>query len=299
MTDRIVDLLSPSFMMEWAERQRGEIQAISTPFPRLNAVCGDDGGGYGLAGEWFVTIGGGTNQGKSLIAQNMAVHAMRQGKQVGFISLEMTHTQLASRFYAMTTGTPVKSLERGRFQPEAFNHAWDGVWDLRGQPVTGSFLVNTAPLGNIEGVMDAAHAMKDDGVALLVVDYLQLVSIGDDDSIYRLVTEVAGRMRRFALEQSVTVLGLSQYTTPAGRETSKSPTMYDLMGGATLAQNSDIVLLLDHSRYERDALDRNIARTHLLIAKNRHGQTGEIPILWDYRTLTVREGLPDEENLWP
>ena len=63
-----------------------------------------------------------------------------------------------------------------------------------------------------------------------------------------------------------------------------------------LEASSDLVLLLDHSRYERHM---NSAMTYLCAAKNRHGPTIEIPIEWDYRTLSVREGDPHEEHLWP
>ena len=70
-------------------------------------------------------------------------------------------------------------------------------------------------------------------------------------------------------------------------------------GVGTTANNGDIVLLLDHSRFARDEADRVIARTWLLVAKNRHRAVGEIPIEWNYRTLQVREALQDEEHLWP
>ena len=72
--------------------------------------------------------------------------------------------------------------------------------------------------------------------------------------------------------------------------------MTGLFGGMILEASCDLIALLDHSRYERD---QNTARTWLIIAKNRHGPTLEIPIEWDYRTLSVREGDPHEEHLWP
>jgi replicative DNA helicase len=65
-----------------------------------------------------------------------------------------------------------------------------------------------------------------------------------------------------------------------------------------LEASSDMVLLLDHSRYERDN-DKHIARTWLIVDKNRHGPVGDLPVLWDYRTLRMREGLEDEIDEWP
>tara|TARA_Y100001960_G_C14366910_1_gene677175 strand:+ start:59 stop:280 length:222 start_codon:yes stop_codon:yes gene_type:complete len=72
--------------------------------------------------------------------------------------------------------------------------------------------------------------------------------------------------------------------------------MTGLFGGMILEASCDLILLLDHSRYERDG---NTAKTWLIVAKNRHGPTVEIPIEWDYRTLSIREADPDEESSWP
>lgn len=305
MTD-FVDFLSLSFMDEWGTRQQTPANATPTQFPTLNAICGDEGGGIGLAAGWFVTIGGGTGQGKSLLAQNMACHAVRMGQTVGFLSLEMSHHALATRFYAMATGTDIKLLERGRFDPEAGDRAWRGICDLqdaamakRPYGTSGAFFVNREPLGDLNACLAAAHWLKDQGCGMIVLDYLQLVSVGDEATIYKQVTEVGGHMRLFAHTEKVTVLALSQYNTPTGMDTSRPPSVYGLMGGGTIANNGDIVLLLDHSRYERDENNRKIARTFLLVPKNRHGDSGDLHICWDYRTLRCREAMPDEENEWP
>lgn len=295
---KFVDLAARSFAHAWAIRQQEPTDATPTPFPSLNAICGDDGGGIGLAPGWFITVGGGTGQGKSLLAQNMALHALRQGRKVGFLTLEMSYNQLAGRFYAMATGTPVKGLERGRFDLDAFGNVWDGLTDLCEATNMAPFYVNSDPIENIEDVMTAALMLRDEGAEMIVLDYLQLVSVGDEESVYKQVTEVAGKMRRFANKEGVTVLALSQYNTPTGRDTSQKPSMYGLMGGGTVANNGDMVILLDHSRYDRDDTHQHIARTYLLVPKNRHGSTGQIPVEWDYRTLRVREAFADEEHLW-
>ena len=59
----------------------------------------------------------------------------------------------------------------------------------------------------------------------------------------------------------------------------------------------DQVVLLDHSRYEK--LEGRLARTWLVLDKNRHGDRVEVPILWNFNHLTAREGLEDEKNQWP
>ncbi len=298
MSNGFVDLLSDYYVREWAVRQLEPTDATPTPFPTLNGYCGDDGGGNGLAPGWFITIGGGTGQGKSLIAQNIALTAMRYGRKIGFLSLEMSHQQLAGRLNAMATGIPARDMERGRMATATGDWVVTRMAEVAGQIEGGMFLVNEEPINSMADVEAGMAILREAGCDFFVLDYLQLVSVGDDDSIYRQVTEVAGFLRLYAHREKVTVLGLSQYHTNAARD-KKQPTPYDMMGGGTIANNADLVLLLDHSRYHRDEDQRHLARTWLLVAKNRHGPTGPIPILWDYRTLTCREGLDDELREWP
>lgn len=272
--DDVVDLDSVLFTHEWAIRQKAPTKATPTQFPSLNRVLGDDGGRVGIPHEsgFFVTIGGGTGQGKSLLAQNMAVHAMLQGRKIGFLSLEMSRFMLAARFHAMATGVPVHDLERGNFSMAAFDQVFGAVCDRTGSANKGNFYVNTKRLRTLESVMEMSRFMRGEyGVDWLVLDYMQLCSTGDEESIYRTVTTVGGEMLDFAQEEEICVLALSQFNTPQGKDTSQPPTMYGLMGGATIPQNGNLVLLLDHSRYERHAMHRHIARTFIIIDKNRSG----------------------------
>ena len=145
----------------------------------------------------------------------------------------------------------------------------------------------------------AAEALVQDGTKALIVDYLQLIGIGDEESINRQVTEAITGLRAFALEHQVLVVALSQFnrTTAANRE--HTPRIQGLHGGMISEACADHALLLDHSRYERDPIHNHIARTYAVLDKNKHGGRVEIPILWDYRTLTAREGLDDEKHEWP
>lgn len=75
--------------------------------------------------------------------------------------------------------------------------------------------------------------------------------------------------------------------------------MEGMYGSASLEGDADQVVLLDHSRYEKDIVRPWIHRTYVLLVKNRWGGKGEIPIEWDWRTFRVREALDDELHLWP
>ena len=145
-------------------------------------------------------------------------------------------------------------------------------------------------------VLRRLEEFSDKGCRLIVVDYLQLLAARDSERLFTAVSNASAFVREFARTEGVVTIGLSQFNRPTSGNYSESPIVQGLMGASSLENDSDLVLLLDHSRYEREG---DIARTWAILGKNRHGSTGEIPILWDYRTLRVREGLPDEEHEWP
>src|SRR6185503_8252157 len=64
------------------------------------------------------------------------------------------------------------------------------------------------------------------------------------------------------------------------------------MGGSPLENDSDQVLLFDHTSYQRSS-DGLSATTKLLLAKNRHGPPKDIPLRWEYGTLRASEIVPE------
>ena len=103
-------------------------------------------------------------------------------------------------------------------------------------------------------------------------------------------------MLEWAKQRNVVTVGLSQVNRRTSGDGSTAPVVQGLIGSSSLENDADQVLLLDHSRYQKG--DRS-AKTWALLAKNRHGGQGEIAIEWNYKTLRVREALPDEEGEWP
>lgn len=291
-----VNLLLPEVIDRHFEEQKKPPRAIPTPLPEWNSLCRDEGGGLGLAYGWHVTIGGASGKGKSLLALNMASKAMKAGFGVGFLSFEMSRAQLATRLFAMATNTPVRDLERGSLKPNAEERVREGMAEIEQR---GSFHTNETHLRDIHEALDLAQMWREEfGVRLLIVDYIQLAAPRDLKE-YEAVGYTSDEVRRFAQQTESVTVGLCQFNRGTSGNRYESPVVEGLKSASNLEQDSDQVLLLDHSRYERDATNPELARTFALLGKNRHGRTGEIRVLWNYETLTVREGLPDEEHKWP
>jgi len=161
-----------------------------------------------------------------------------------------------------------------------------------------AFYVNEEPIFDLDQLLEHMHQLREEGTCRwFIVDYIQLVSMGDDDDAVRTVTRAVKELRKFAKTTNSVVIGLSQFKRTVAENYHDSPRIQGLFGGGAVEQVSDQIVLLDHSRNDYDA-ENKVARTFLMLT-NRHGQHGDIPILWNYNDLTVREGMPDELREWP
>ena len=108
------------YQHEFEQRQLEPTDAVSTGFPQIDCTIRDEGGGRGLAKGHLAIVGANPGYGKSLIATNMAYHALKAGASVGYCSLEMSVNQMMSRFMSIASGYPVAKLERGTFSPQTY-----------------------------------------------------------------------------------------------------------------------------------------------------------------------------------
>ena len=92
---------------------------------------------------------------------------------------------------------------------------------------------------------------------------------------------------------NVITICLSQFNRETHRRRGR-PTIHDLMGGSAIENDSDQVLLLDHTSIQRTPAPLDGWDADLLLAKNRHGPSVSVPIRFDTRTLRFRELMPDE-----
>ncbi len=266
------------------------VDAVPTPFPTWNLACRDAGGGMGPARGWHVTIGARTGKGKSLAALNLAAAAVRAGEQVTFVSLEMSRVQVETRFLAIATGTPIRRLERGKsFDAPAYDEAaakLEAMTEAEG----GAFAVNERPITRLDDVEAAIRFQHERfGSRYFIVDYLQLAARNPNDAAE--ITAVSHAVRGLAVELDVVTVGISQFNRQDHRE---RPTIYGLMGASAIENDSDQVVLIDHTRTERSPAPVEGWDTFLMLAKNRHGPVTELPVRFDSRTLGLTEVMPDE-----
>lgn len=295
------NIVEPRSLERFSEQQQKPVEAVPTPFQGWNEMCRGDGGRQGLALGWHTVIGGATNMGKTMLSLNLAAKAIQSGYDVGFISLEMSVSQIKERLYAILSGIAANDLGRSTFKPECMKELRSVLSDLYGvkkqQPF---FLVNKEPIRDVGDIIDNLEWFRQEfGVSVFVVDYLQLCTSGVEEDVRKQVARVSGALFTYAHHKGALTIALSQLNRFTTRDKKLPPQVESLTETSSLENDADVVALLDHANYEKDLIKPWIHRTWIRVGKNRHGSKGNVPIEWNWKTFRCRQADPDEEHLWP
>lgn len=273
------------------------IDAVPTPLPAWNHKCRDFGGGIGLARGWHITIGANTGNGKSVFALNMAYEGVEQGENVGFVSLEMFWTQLGTRYMAIASGERIDLLEPGRLLDSQVHKRAQRAIDELEERTGGALWCNKRHISSLSDVVAAIEFLNEvRGCRTIIVDYMQLAKVIGVSSLLEGVTQISGEVRGVGSDLRLVTIGLSQLNRETSKDYENPPTPQGLMGGSPLENDSDQVLLINHTKYERNAM-ANTAKQEFILGKNRHGPAGPINCQWDYSNLRIREIAPVYQSL--
>lgn len=270
-------------MMDKAARP---VDALPTMWPSWNRACRMYGGGVGLARGWHVVAAGGAGAGKSLIALNLTSAALRSGHAVGWVSLEMSREQLLLRLLGIDTGRKLRDMEPGAaFDASTFAAA---SYELMHRMEDGgaSLWMAERPereLGTVERLMREAI---DAGCRLLIVDYLQLVSVSGAQRLDDAMRQVSAMVQSLAYRYDVTTLALSQLNRSTTADREAPPSMHGLAGSSSIENDADQVLLIDHTTKKEHP---GVKAFSVILDKNRHGPGTTIPVELNTGTLRIAE----------
>ena len=207
--------------------------------------------------------------GKSSLALAIAYNVAKRGHPTLVFSLEMDSKQIVSRFLAMNSRSDLLALRTGNvFDTEA-------ATALQGVPI---LIDDTPGISIMELRTKARRASTHDKLAVIVVDYIQLVRTGEDeDNRVQEIATITRNLKALARELDVVVIGLSQLSRAAG-DAGLEPKLSTLREGGTIEQDADIVMMLWKDK--DDAPPGAPRLIHGSVAKNRNGPTGIFDLLF-------------------
>jgi replicative DNA helicase len=249
---------------------------MGTGLPNL-----DEAAGLMRPGQ-VIVVGARPGKGKTAFGMNIACHAASQGHPSLVVSLEMLCTELAVRKLCEFSGLDSRDVLAGRVGSENRRKLLDASHALTDLPVR-IWSPSSATLSDIRAVARLNKARH--GVELLVIDYLSLVEPHPDDRRIdrRLqVARISRDIKRLAKELMMPIVLLHQVNRQA--DTAEQPHLSHLAESSAVEADADRVYFLHHQPMPPNVPDDAAARlAHLVIAKNRGGQTGKVNLLWHPR----------------
>ncbi|MEO5973031.1 MAG: replicative DNA helicase [Sphingomicrobium sp.] len=314
-------------MAERALNSGGHLSGVTTGLEGINAKIG------GLHRSDLTILAGRPGMGKTSLATNMAFAAAQRhqrdvedgiepgkgaGAAVAFFSLEMSADQLATRILAEQSGISSENLRMGKISQQEFRQLARAAAELQSLPL----YIDDTPGLTIAALRARARRLKrQKGIAMVVVDYLQLLQgTGKNDNSNRVqeISEISRGLKQLAKELDVPVLALSQLSRAVEQREDKRPQLSDLRESGSIEQDADIVLFIyredyyvasrepkrpaegdeakiheAHEEWARD-MGRVYGLAELIVAKQRHGATGKVRMRFDARITKFSDAADDK-----
>ena len=265
--------------------------AIAEAYDRLGKIAGPDKEKYvgartgftlldsitsGLNKSDLIIIAARPGMGKTSFAMNIATNvARRSEKEVVTFNLEMSKEQLATRILSTEALVESNSLRNGRITGED----WVKLATSAGYLSTIPLYIDDTASMTVQQMKAKLRRTKNLG--LVIIDYLQLMeSTSHSDNRVTVISEITRQLKVMAKELNVPVILLSQLSRAVESRTDKRPMLSDLRESGSIEQDADIVLFLyREAYYNKESQRQNISEC--IVAKNRHGETGTVELIWD------------------
>jgi len=235
---------------------------IMTGIPKIDKLTS------GMRAGELVTVTALPSVGKSNLVLNFASTAIRNGKKVLFINLEMDKNDVLSRLLAIHCG-----LDAWKIRNKA--EGTEKVINALGELYETNFKLLTAYSITAEEItQQALIEQRKNGLDLLVVDYLNKIK-GDREEKVKLENSVQ-TLKSCALRLRIPVIVPYQVTAVARRE-GRDPKLEDARGSTVIGDDAGLALAItNESKNEPNYrwLDNDVEKFHIHILKNRHGASG-------------------------
>ncbi|MBE6686491.1 MAG: replicative DNA helicase [Ruminococcaceae bacterium] len=250
----------------------------------------------GMGKSDMVLIGARPGMGKTSFALNIATKAAQRFRKEGsdkcvcIFSLEMSNEQLVQRVISSEAMIDSTNLRSGSLSKEE----WAKLADTSSILSDLNILVDDTTGMTITGMK--AKLRREKNVGMVIIDYLQLMqSDRKIDNRVNEIGDISRNLKIMAKEFNVPVICCAQLSRgPEGR-TDKKPMLSDLRDSGAIEQDADIVMFLYREEYYDKEKNQNTAK--VIIAKNRHGGTGDVDVGWlgkftKFSDLTDMEAPP-------
>lgn len=279
--------------LEILAQQKGEITGLPTGFYDLDKLTS------GLHANELIIIAARPGMGKTAFALNLACHvAINTDQAVAVFNMEMGAEQLAMRMLASLGQIDGNKMRTGRLE----HNDWKRVNEAISRLADTKMFIDDTPGMTIGEIRAKCRrlASSNNGLGLIVIDYLQLISGSAKYAGNRQmeISEISRSLKTLAMELEVPVIALAQLSRSVESRENKRPILSDLRESGSIEQDADIVSFLYRDDYynKEAVIDENTSKSEFIIGKHRNGPTATIDLLFIKNTSTFRNYVNDLEK---
>lgn len=244
----------------------------------------------------LITIGGITSVGKSAFALNILTHlAVRMDTPVLLFSSEMNSADITRRIASAYCEIKMDKLRSGQLEPYEWAQYDKKIRELQDKPL---YIEATHQL-YIEDVIDTAREMvREKGIQLIVVDYLQLMyyKVRMSESRYVEINAIISQLKSLAMELNVPIIVISQLNRNVEQREGmegKRPVPSDLRDSGTIYSDSDEVIFIHRPEMfhqYKDEMGRDLrGKAEIIVQKQRDGYPGDDILTFEKQFVRFEE----------
>lgn len=261
------------------EKNKGQLPGVGTGFRDVDRILG------GMQPTDLVILAARPGMGKTSFALNIAANVAEAGKSVLVFSMEMSKEQLGQRILSMSSSVEMEKMKSGNLSPDewmALSEAQDKFEDMK------IYVDDMTGMSILEMKNKCRRLKAEQGLDLVVIDYLQLMSLGyGSDNRVNEISAITRAIKVMAKELGVVVIMLSQLSRASEQRSDHRPQLSDLRDSGSIEQDADIVVFLKRDDYydkgsdDPAEINPNLGNTcEVIIAKHRNGPVGSCNLAW-------------------
>ena len=266
-------LLENINIIDKMSEMEGNLTGITTGFRDLDQLTS------GLHRSDLIILAARPAMGKTAFALSVAQGAAIKGAaSVMIFSMEMSKEQLGQRLLSMESRIEMQSLKTGKLERKD----WDQINMALDTLSRANINIDDTPGISIMEMKNKCRRLKaEKGLDLIVIDYLQLMSIEGKKTESRTqeISQLSRSLKLLARELDCPVIVLSQLSRAVEQRPNKRPMLSDLRESGSIEQDADIVIFLYRDEYYNPETDKP-GECEVIVAKHRSGPTGTVDVTW-------------------
>ena len=269
------------------KRSGKALSGISSNYRKLDKIT------TGFQRGDLIIIAARPSMGKTAFALNLGIN-ISKNHNVAMFSLEMPSIQILNRVLSAESFVPGSKI---RTASNLTNNDLQKI-ELKSEVIKKLkfFIDDTPGLRLSELVWKAKRLHKNIGLDIIIIDYLQLITMGNKhngDNRQREVSIISSTLKKLARELEVPIIALSQLSRRVEQREDKKPLMSDIRESGAIEQDADLIMFLYRESYynrPKDGGSSELDETIISIAKHRNGATGDVQLLFKPEISLFIEG---------